>query len=85
MNKCMENFKLTTQAEGVKNKLANDEELDFSQFGGSDGFWYDITDGGYFKPEEALSDKEQIKKVNEAVELLKQLKSEVYDNLTPEF
>lgn len=34
-------------------------------------FWYDITDGGYIKPEEVLSDDEQIKKLKEAIDLVR--------------
>ncbi len=34
-------------------------------------FWYDLTDGGWIKPEKLLTDPEQIKAVNEAIELLK--------------
>lgn len=79
------NWKLTQKAEDIKKKLAFNEDLDDSPFGGSDGFWYDITDGGYFKPEEALSDPEQIKKVEEAVILLKSLEEEVYQKIVPEF
>ena len=41
--------------------------------GSSEGFWYDITDGGYIKLEEVLMDKEQIKAVNDAVDLLQSL------------
>lgn len=34
-------------------------------------FWYDITDGGYLKPEEILSDQNQIKKLREAINLVR--------------
>lgn len=34
-------------------------------------FWYDITDGGYLKPEEILSDQNQIKKLREAIDLVR--------------
>ena len=78
-------WKLTKKAEKMKNKIANGEDFDDSPFGGSDGFWYNITDGGYFKPEEALLDQEQIKKINEAVELLRDLEENVYNQIVPEF
>lgn len=39
--------------------------------GSSDGFWYDITDGGYIKPEEILDDQVQLDTVNEAIKVLK--------------
>ena len=38
--------------------------------GSSDGFWYDITRGGYIKPEDVLADPEQLEKVTEAVNVL---------------
>lgn len=38
--------------------------------GSSDGFWYDITSGGYIMPEEVLEDKDQIAQVTQAVDLL---------------
>lgn len=44
---------------------------DVPKQGSSDGFWYDIAEGGYIKPGEVLDDEEQLKKVNEAVELLR--------------
>lgn len=36
----------------------------------SDEFWYDITVGGYLDPADYLDDPEQIKKLNEAVDLV---------------
>ena len=78
-------WKLTKEAEEMKRKLNNGEDFDNSPFGGSDGFWYDITNGGYFKPEEALADKEQIEKVEEAVKLLQDLEENVYKKIVPEF
>ncbi len=38
--------------------------------GSSDGFWYDITDGGYINAEEVLRDQKQIDMVNNAIDLL---------------
>ena len=35
--------------------------------GGSDGFWYDMTQGGYIRPEELLEDSEQLEKLNKAL------------------
>ena len=34
-------------------------------------FWYDITDGGYIKPESLLEDPNEAKAVNEAISLLR--------------
>ena len=38
---------------------------------GSSDFWYDLTDGGYIKPEEILENPEDIKKVQEAIQIVK--------------
>ncbi len=35
-----------------------------------DEFWYDLTDGGYIDPSELLENKEQIKKLQDAIELV---------------
>lgn len=34
-------------------------------------FWYDLTDGGYIKPENVLADEEQIAKLDAAIELVR--------------
>jgi len=34
-------------------------------------FWYDLTDGGYIKPENVLADKEQIAKLQAAIDLVR--------------
>jgi len=47
-------------------KFKKDAELQ----GSSDGFWYDITMGGYIKPEEILEDKEQLNKLFDALDLV---------------
>ena len=78
-------WKLTKEAEEAKEQLSNGENETEYTFGGSDGFWYDLTAGGYFKPELALADEEQIKKVREAKELLEDLESNVYQKIVPEF
>ena len=38
--------------------------------GSSDGFWYDITLGGYIEPKDLLEDEDQIKQLNKAIELV---------------
>ena len=38
--------------------------------GSSDGFWYDLTSGGYISPEEILSDKEQLEKLTDAIDVV---------------
>ena len=77
-------WKLTKEAEEAKKQVQENNESDHS-FGGSDGFWYDITDGGYFKAEKALSDIDQIAEVNKAVNLLRDLEENVYTKIVPEF
>jgi len=39
--------------------------------GSSDGFWYDITDGGYIKPEEVLIDANQLSELNNALAIVR--------------
>ena len=38
--------------------------------GSSNGFWYDILDGGYIRPELILSDKSQLKTLNNAIKVV---------------
>lgn len=40
----------------------------------TDDFWYDLTDGGYIKPNELLEDKDEIQQVEEAIKLLEKFK-----------
>ena len=47
--------------------------------GSSDGFWYDLTDGGYLKPEACLADPMQVKAVQEAVALLRSFEQALTD------
>lgn len=35
-----------------------------------DEFWYDLTLGGYIKPEEILQDEKQIARLNKAIEIV---------------
>lgn len=43
----------------------------------TDDFWYDLTDGGYIKPDEFIADKAQAKAVNDAIELLKSMQRQM--------
>jgi len=36
----------------------------------TDDFWYDLTDGGYIKPENFLDDSEDIDSIYDAINLL---------------
>ena len=54
--------------------------------GSSDGFWYDLTNGGYINPADLLADKKQLKEVLEAIALLKSFKKGIEEaNLLNEF
>ena len=55
-------------------------EKDAEPQGSSNGFWYDLTDGGYIKPEEVLASKEQIDKVENAIKVLQDFESALWDN-----
>jgi lipid-A-disaccharide synthase-like uncharacterized protein len=48
--------------------------------GGSDGFWYDLTMGGYIKLEHVLADKDQLKAATDAVALLSSLENAMIAN-----
>jgi len=43
--------------------------------GSSNGFWYDITEGGYVKAAEVLADPEQIELIRDALHTLNDFKS----------
>lgn len=45
----------------------------------TDDPWYDLTDGGYIRPEELLIDEEQIKKVQESVDILSAFLQQAYE------
>jgi len=51
---------------------------------GSDGFWYDLTMGGYFKPEQVMADEVELEEMKKAIELVCSLE-EVYNDHTGEF
>lgn len=38
----------------------------------TEDFWYDLSSGGYLKPSEILEDLEDIKRVMEAIEVLRE-------------
>lgn len=56
-------------AKGIVWKIRKDAE---SQ-GSSDGFWYDLTDGGYIDLSLFIADKDQLKTAKDAVETLHSL------------
>ncbi len=71
-------FKLTKAAQEA---IDNEEPL---SLGSSDGFWYDLTQGGYFKPKDIIVDKVQLAAIKVATELLMELE-ELYDSVREEF
>lgn len=64
--------------------LDADEDSDqrWALGGGSDGFWYDLTDGGYFKPDVVLTPRSAAR-VRAALATLRALEV-IYAELTPE-
>ncbi len=60
----------------IRFKLKDDIEPQ----GSSDGFWYDITEGGYIKPEKILADKEELKEVLRAIKFLYSFEQVLIDN-----
>jgi hypothetical protein len=50
----------------MKWKFKNDAEPQ----GGGDGFWYDITCGGYIDPSKILDNENQLKELMNAIELV---------------
>jgi len=48
--------------------------------GSSDGFWYDLTLGGYINLEDVLEDKEQLKAAEDAIQLLSSLEDAMMEN-----
>ena len=47
----------------------------------NEGFWYSLTDGGWIKPEDVLDNEKDIKRVKEAVAILRRFE----DLFPPEF
>ena len=47
---------------------------------GSDGFWYELTVGGYIKPENFLSDSEQLSQLRDAIKLVRSFELALVDN-----
>ena len=48
--------------------------------GRSDGFWYDLTSGGYINPEEVLADEKQLEELNKAIKLVADFEQALIDN-----
>ena len=74
-----EEFVLT---EKVKKSIETGEPID--EISSSDGFWYNITMGGYVKVEDLIASPEQIKKIKEALETIEELEK-IYEKVSVEF
>lgn len=48
--------------------------------GGSDGFWYDITSGGYINPDQVLEDQGQIAILENALAIVISFEQALIDN-----
>lgn len=57
-------------------KKYKDEET----IGTSNGFWYDISSGGYIVPEDVLVDQERAKQLSDAIKLLEDWEEELMDD-----
>ena len=44
-------------------------------------FWYDLTDGGYLKPEEILVNQEDVDKVNKSIKILMEFQQSCEDGI----
>lgn len=50
----------------------------------SGDFWYDLTDGGYIKPEDICELKEDANRVNEAVKIVREFQESCEEQI-PDF
>ena len=41
----------------------------------TDDFWYDLTDGGYLKPEKMLENKEDVEKIKNAIAVIQEFEN----------
>lgn len=53
-------------------KLTEEEKEEIASIIDNEGFWYALSDGGYLKPEEVLDDENDIRKVEEAIEIIRE-------------
>jgi hypothetical protein len=47
---------------------------------GTEDPWYALTDGGYLKPEEVVDDEKQLRKLTEAISLVRSFIQQCYDD-----
>lgn len=63
----------------IMNKIKWKFKKDAEPQGSSDGFWYDLTSGGYISPSAVLEDEEQLKKLNDAIAVVSSFESALED------
>lgn len=68
---------------GYKMEIKLKDGLEEGTVGGSDGFWYDLTSGGYFDPDEVMADPEQLAEMRKAIALVERLE-EIYNQFCGE-
>jgi hypothetical protein len=51
----------------------------------TDDFWYDVFDGGYISPEKLLEDSEEISRINNAIEILKEFREACEEHFGEDF
>jgi hypothetical protein len=56
-------------------EMSEDELDDIAANIGSEGFWYALTSGGYLKPEELISNGKDLKRLQDAIEVVKEFES----------
>lgn len=61
-------------------KLSEEEKENIASTIDNEGFWYALTDGGYLTPEQILSDKKEIEKVNNAINVVRE-----FEKICPQF
>ena len=44
-------------------------------------FWYDLTDGGYLKPEDIVENPEDVRRIKEAIALIREFESSCEDQI----
>lgn len=47
----------------------------------TDDFWYNLTEGGYLKPEELLEDSKDVERVKEAIAVINEFEQSCEDQI----
>lgn len=62
---------------GNSREMTTENKYLLDEVGTSNGFWYDLTAGGYIRPEEVLADQVRAAELNAAVKLLRDWEQEL--------